>query len=238
METGETLPKNPVTKTVVAVVLGRGGYCGLRQQQQARRTSQVVGAPNRFPLPSVGEGQGEGDSPRANAEPKSVPRRWEHGGEARGRSRFPHMTSRTGMPVQGPGERSLYPAHVFPFRWAEEAAALARGANQAMTGADLSDPRFPEGRRSGDVGGAGLLTNIQATYRTRPQRRGDPSTTTRRTKNPPKGRIKRVPPPFAKRKGDAASEARRRGMHRVVHISHGGPKLTLGRTVFELAIQL
>ncbi len=50
------------------------------------------------------------------------------------------MTSRTGMPVQGPGERSLYPAHVFPERWAEEATGLARGANQAMTGADLSDP--------------------------------------------------------------------------------------------------
>ncbi len=48
------------------------------------------------------------------------------------------MTSRKGMPVQGPGERSLYPAHVFPLRWTEEATALARGANQAMTEADLS----------------------------------------------------------------------------------------------------
>ncbi len=33
-----------------------------------------------------------------------------------------------------------------------------------MTGADLSDLRSPEGRRSGDVGGAGLLTKLQTNF--------------------------------------------------------------------------
>ena len=76
-----------------------------------------------------------------------------------------------------------------------------------MTGAT------PEGRRSGDVGGAGLLTNLQPNFRTRPQKTRRSFDTHPSNKNPPKGRIKRVHvPPFAKRKGDAASAARRRGM--------------------------
>ena len=89
------------------------------------------------------------------------------------------MTSRTGMPVQGPGERSIYPAHVFPLRWTEEATALARGHESSDDGADLSETLFPEGRRSGDVGGAGLLTNLQPNFRTRPQK------TRRSFDNPP-----------------------------------------------------
>ena len=96
------------------------------------------------------------------------------------------MTSRKGMPVQGPGERSLYPAHVFPERWTEEATGLARGTNRAMTGADLSDPRFPEGRRSGDVGGAGLLTNLQTNFRTRPQKTRRSFDNPPSNKNPPR----------------------------------------------------
>ena len=63
--------RNPVTKTVVAVGLGRGAYAG-----------------------SANKGKPDGD-------PK--------------------------IAVQGSGERSLYPAHVYPHRRAEEAAALARG---------------------------------------------------------------------------------------------------------------
>ncbi len=65
-----------------------------------------------------------------------------------------------GTPFKVRANESFYPANVFPLRRTEEAAALARGANQAMTGADLSR-RFPEGRRSGDVGGAGLKVNYK-----------------------------------------------------------------------------
>ena len=120
------------------------------------------------------------------------------------------MTSRTGMPVQGPGERSIYPAHVFPLRWTEEATASSERNNRAMTGAIP-----PEGRRSGDVGGAGLLTNLQPNFRTRPRRRGDPSTTTRRTESSPKGRIKRVYKPnvpFRDERGRERAKQARRGM--------------------------
>ena len=60
-----------------------------------------------------------------------------------------------GMTVQGSGERIPYPADVYPHRRAGEATAPAGRKNHGDDGG-RSSRRFPEGRRSGDVGGAGL----------------------------------------------------------------------------------
>ena len=56
-----------------------------------------------------------------------------------GENRNPEGVARGNLSVQGSGERSPYPAHVFPHRRAEEATAPARGMNRAMTGAPLSN---------------------------------------------------------------------------------------------------
>ena len=55
-----------------------------------------------------------------------------------GRTGIQRGVARGSLSVQGSGERSLYPANVFPNRRTEEATALARGTNRAMTGAVLS----------------------------------------------------------------------------------------------------
>ena len=78
------------------------------------------------------------------------------------------------MPVQGSGERIPYPADVYSLRRAGEATAPARGKNRAMTGGS-SSRCLPEGRRSGDGGGAGTESETQETYRMRSNRRGDAS---------------------------------------------------------------
>ena len=63
--------------------------------------------------------------------------------------------SSQGMTVQGSGERIPYPADVYPHRRAGEATAPAGRKNHGDDGG-RSSRRSPEGRRSGDVGGAGL----------------------------------------------------------------------------------
>ena len=84
-------------------------------------------------------------SQTADALPDAIPA---HAGIQRGTRQtqvVPHRdgiqrgVARGSLSVQDPGERSIYPAHVFPHRRAEEAAAPARGMNRAMTGAPLSN---------------------------------------------------------------------------------------------------
>ena len=184
-------------------MLGRGGYCGLRQQQQARRTSQVVGAPKPTSFPRKRESRGRGGQPLRNRRTKVSTAQV---GTRRRSTREEQVSthdlshgdarSRSGRTVYLPGTRLSGALDGRGY-------STSKRNNRAMTGAT------PEGRRSGDVGGAGILTNLQPTFRTRPQPRGDPSTNTRRTESSPKGRIKRVyERPLSGRTGTRASEAR------------------------------
>ncbi len=116
---GRNVPKNPVTKTVVAVGLGRGAYAG-----------------------SANKSKPDGDQKIA---------------------------------VQGSSERSLIRHTSSAFRW------VRRGYSASERGESSDDGGqcfrcSPEGRRSGDVGGAGLLTDFQPDLSTRSERRGDAST--------------------------------------------------------------
>ena len=77
--------------------------------------------------------------------------------------------------VQGSGERPFDPAHAFPASSGGERPGSSERGESSDDGRTASRSR-PEGRRSGDVGGAALLTYLQPTYRTRSPRRGDAST--------------------------------------------------------------
>ena len=112
-----------------------------------------------------------------------------------------------GMTVQGSGERIPYPADVYPHRRAGEATAPAGRKNHGDDGGRTSR-RSPEGRRSGDVGGAGLKPQMK--LRTAIAR--DPNNAamlrppTRRTESSPKGRIKRAQPPSRSVRGRAQAK--------------------------------
>ncbi len=77
-----------------------------------------------------------------------------------------------------------------------------------MTGAT------PEGRRSGDVGGAGLLTNLQPNFSHATPKDAAILRQPPVEQNPPRKGELNAPTdlPFAKRKGTRASEARSQGM--------------------------
>ena len=102
----------------------------------------------------------------------------------RRRGRFETCPVRRGNPcgcplaedaVQGSGERSFDPAHAFPASSGGERPGSSERGESSDDGRTASRSR-PEGRRSGDVGGAALLTYLQPAYRTRSPRRGDAST--------------------------------------------------------------
>ena len=86
------------------------------------------------------------------------------------------------MPVQGSGERPSTRHTSSAFRWVRRGySASERGESSDDEGQSFRCS--PEGRRSGDVGGAALLTDIQTNLSTRSQRRGDASTNNTSTNN-------------------------------------------------------
>ena len=105
-----------------------------------------------------------------------------------GRTGIQRGVARGSLSVQDPSELSFTRHTSARYRWTGEATAPARGANRAMTGAVLSEC-FPEGRRSGDVGGAGSSRAVA--NRTRPGRNGAAMIriSNIRTKPPPKGEL-------------------------------------------------
>ncbi len=122
---------------------------------------------------------------------------------------------RKGCPFKVRANESFYPADVFPLRRAEEATGLARGANRAMTGAVLSE-RFPEGRRSGDVCGAGLKVNYKQPIARDPKHAAMLRQTIRQAESSPKGRIKRAQTsslPLCVAKGGRVERSERQGVH-------------------------
>ena len=73
-----------------------------------------------------------------------------------------------GMHVQGPSERVLLSGKRLSASLGGRGYRASERNNRAMTGPNLSDAS-PEGRRSGDVGGAGLLSEIETDYRAQPE---------------------------------------------------------------------
>ena len=145
--------------------------CLLRPQKQARR--QPPFAP-----------RGETSEATQPAPPSPRGRRRRDAGAA-----LKPALHAAGDAVQGSSEPSFTRHTSARHRRTGEAAAPARGANRAMAGAVLSECS-PEGRRSGDVGGAGSSRAVA--NRTRPERNGAAMIriSNSQTKITPKGRIK------------------------------------------------
>ena len=97
--------------------------------------------------------------------------------------------------AQGPSESPIYPADVWPLRRATEATALANVTNERFWATRLSKDR-PEGRWSGDIGGAGQnyqppRKSMQVAVRVDPNR-GDASQNSNRTGTPCNNRYERT----------------------------------------------
>ena len=155
-EDGTKRCRNPVIKTVVAAGLGRGAYAG-----SANESKPDGGRP---PSDNLRVSPARGGNPKdkgGTRQTQVVP----------GRTGIQRGLTRGSLSVQGSGERSLYPAHVFPLRRAEEATASARRTIERWRG-QIFHTMLP--------GGPTVWRRrrcwTKSTCRTRSKRRGDAST--------------------------------------------------------------